>query len=325
MENRLTQKELNEIIRKHELWLKHATGGERAVLFNVTISGLNLSEANLAEAEISAKFLKTKFTNTNFCNADLKYSEFEECSFDKCTFDSADLRSGEFEECTFNDNVFNSANLNYVKINKSTFDDVSFQHSNLFSCFFYHCCITSSIFAFAKISHSRFDNTNIYNTLFHHADLLQSIITDSDLLKVDFRYSNCAGVDFCNSHMKKVSTNELTSFFQLQCPEEGSFIGYKVANKHIIKLLITEDAKRSSATSRKCRCSKAKVLSIENLSTGVESNQIVSDFDDKFIYEVGKIVEVEDFDMNRWKECSTGIHFFITRQEAIDYFKRYSN
>ena len=32
-----------------------------------------------------------------------------------------------------------------------------------------------------------------------------------------------------------------------------------------------------------------------------------------------KIVEVEGYDENRWNECSAGIHFFITRDEAVMY------
>lgn len=36
-------------------------------------------------------------------------------------------------------------------------------------------------------------------------------------------------------------------------------------------------------------------------------------------YEVGKTVKVDDFDEDRWSECSRGIHFFMNRQEAIDY------
>ena len=38
-----------------------------------------------------------------------------------------------------------------------------------------------------------------------------------------------------------------------------------------------------------------------------------------FIYEVGKIVKVENFNTNRWDECSTGIHFFINRENASYY------
>lgn len=27
----------------------------------------------------------------------------------------------------------------------------------------------------------------------------------------------------------------------------------------------------------------------------------------------------DDFDINRWNECAPGIHFFISRQEAVDF------
>ena len=83
---------------------------------------------------------------------------------------------------------------------------------------------------------------------------------------------------------------------------------------------IPKSAKRSSATTRKCRCSKAKVLSITELD-GSDSGitEIRSDIDESFIYKVGETVSVSDFDENRWNECSTGIHFFITRDEAVKY------
>ena len=106
----------------------------------------------------------------------------------------------------------------------------------------------------------------------------------------------------------------------MTCPEVGAFIGWKRAHKAIVKLQITDDAKRSSAISRKCRCSKAVVLGIENLDgTPYPDIQVSSQYDSSFTYRVGETVEVPDFDENRWNECSTGIHFFITRQEAVDY------
>jgi len=112
--------------------------------------------------------------------------------------------------------------------------------------------------------------------------------------------------------------------YPIVCPERGSFIGFKKAKSEdfdpvIVELLILEDAKRSSATTRKCRCSKTKVLSITSLDEKENYNKAMSNYAINFIYEVGKIVEVDDFDENRWNECSAGIHFFITRQEAVDY------
>jgi len=102
--------------------------------------------------------------------------------------------------------------------------------------------------------------------------------------------------------------------------EIGSFIGWKKASVYIVELEILSDAKRSSGISRKCRCDKAKVVAIENLD-GSESHitEVDSNYDKTFIYRVGEVVSVDNFDENRWNECAPGIHFFITREEAARY------
>ena len=110
-----------------------------------------------------------------------------------------------------------------------------------------------------------------------------------------------------------------TAFYPLQCPESGSYTAYKKANGKIVELLIPADAKRSSATSRKCRASKAVVVSITTIDGVLCGNQVRSDHDNTFIYTVGETVEVADFDENRWNECSTGIHHYITRTEAVKH------
>ena len=103
------------------------------------------------------------------------------------------------------------------------------------------------------------------------------------------------------------------------CPD-SEFIAYKKANKHIIVLKILKNSKRSNATSLKCRCDKAKVLKIEKIDGEISKlTQIASNYDSAFLYKVGKIVKVKNFDENRFNECSTGIHFFINRQSAVNY------
>ena len=44
-----------------------------------------------------------------------------------------------------------------------------------------------------------------------------------------------------------------------------------------------------------------------------------SDFNYEEFYGDGEGIEVNNFDTNRWNECSTGIHHFITRKEAAKY------
>ena len=109
-------------------------------------------------------------------------------------------------------------------------------------------------------------------------------------------------------------------YIRMTCPEKGSFIGFKKANNYIVELEISEDSRRCSATSYKCRCDKAKVLSITDLEGDeCDFNSVSSDFDNDFVYKVGEIVEEPNFNEDRWDECSEGIHFFINRQEAVDY------
>lgn len=157
------------------------------------------------------------------------------------------------------------------------------------------------------------------------ADLDCADLRNADLSYADLRAANLRGANLCSANLigaklDDVKYNYRTSFFALQCPEEGSFIGYKKANKHIIKLEILPDAKRSSATTRKCRCSAARVLSITTLDGKDDGMRAISsNYDEDFVYRVGEIVRVDDFDDNRWRECSRGIHFFITRDEAVRY------
>lgn len=180
---------------------------------------------------------------------------------------------------------------------------------------------------------------NLYNI-----DLRCANLNSADLNSADLRCANLRGVDLSganlnsanlsgaslynanlyssnlnNANLNNVKTNMYTIGYNLACPEEGSFIGYKKVGKYIVKLLIMEDSKRNSATTLKCRCDKAKVLDIEKIDTGEKIESTPSDYDINFIYKVGEIVKVDNFDENRWNECSTGIHFFMNKQNAIKY------
>jgi hypothetical protein len=144
------------------------------------------------------------------------------------------------------------------------------------------------------------------------ANLYGADLRDADLSSADLRCVNLSCADLrC---VKNVP------FIPSACPETGSFIGYKKADNKIVMLEILPDARRSSATTRKCRCDKAKVLAIQNIDgTVLDTSSVASSYDSKFIYTVGEIVEEPNFDEDRWNECAPGIHFFINRQEAVDY------
>ena len=147
------------------------------------------------------------------------------------------------------------------------------------------------------------------------ADLSRANLREADLSGADLSGANLSGADLSGA-----DHDENTSFLLSQCPSEGSFIAWKKANGCVVKLKVTEGAKRSSATTLKCRCSEAEVLEIQDLEgNSLEIKKVASGHDSNFIYEVGKIVRVDDFDEDRFNECSSGIHFFIAREMAVKY------
>ena len=150
----------------------------------------------------------------------------------------------------------------------------------------------------------------------HGADLRGANLRGANLRWADLYEADLRGADLCEADLHEAKNVNIL----IACPEKGSFIGFKKAGGYIIELEILETAKRCSATTRKCRCSAAKVLSVTNLDGNPANvNSVRSNFDANFVYSVGEIVKVDNFDENRWNECSTGIHFFITRQEAVKY------
>ena len=146
------------------------------------------------------------------------------------------------------------------------------------------------------------------------ADLCGANLRCADLYGADLRGANLYGADLRGANLRDAKG------CYLSCPTEGSFIGWKKASGHIVKLRIPEDARRSSATEHKCRCDKAYVMEIQNMDgTRATVDAVRSDRDKNFVYTVGATVEVPDFDDNRWSECAPGIHFFIDRRAAVEY------
>lgn len=166
---------------------------------------------------------------------------------------------------------------------------------------------------------------------------------------VNCEFKNC---DFVNANLSESTfinckCDILTKGVQLACPEKGEYTAYKKAKIYvydksgknatsdmmngkykydahdeyvIIELKIPKDAKRSSATTRKCRASKAKVLSITSIDGKKHYKIAFAGYNSNFFYKVGKtVVPTNGYEENRWIECAAGIHHFITRDEAVDY------
>ena len=157
-----------------------------------------------------------------------------------------------------------------------------------------------------------------------HADLCGANLHGANLHGADLRGADLHGADLCGANHVELSIAK-TSIL----PDESDIIGWKKAyvddtmppRPVIVKLLIPADAQRSNATGRKCRASTARVLDLQDKQGNSlpPDTTAYSEYDTDFTYKKGETVHVEDFDTNRWNECAPGIHFFITRIEAVAY------
>ena len=212
----------------------------------------------------------------------------------------ADLSEADLSEANLSGASLSGANLRGADLSEADLSEANLSGANLRG---------------ADLSEADLSEANLRWADLRGADLSEADLRGADLRGADLRGANLSGA----KNIDQAFWNIYTTFYPLQCPEEGAYIAYKKAGGLIVKLEITEDALRSSATSRKCRASKAKVLSITDADGNPAGDQVCSDHDKNFVYKVGETVEVLDFDTNRWEECAAGIHHFITRAEAVKY------
>ena len=147
--------------------------------------------------------------------------------------------------------------------------------------------------------------------------LEEAVMQGASLYRANLNGANLNGASLNGANLDG-ATN--IPYIPLACPSDGAFIGWKKVSGCLVMLEIPEDAQRCSSTSQKCRCDKAKVLGITSLSSnGVLDKVVNHSYNQETVYEVGCMVYPDSFDDNRWNECSHGIHFFINKQDAINY------
>ena len=232
----------------------------------------------------------------------LEYATFYHVVFDQCCFSSN--YSTTFENCKFWYCIF---------------DSCVFEHAKFTDSIFGTCYITSSTFVACDFTHAHFNDATIYSSSMRRCNLINSGIVNNKV-KTGFYLdgAHCHGVVFtdCNGEPS----------VPYMCPKEGSFIGWKKAiapdrnQPCLIKLRIPAKAARTSAYSEKCRCSEAKVLSITSLDGKTKYDTAYSMYDAQFVYTVGDTVKpFQKMNPCRWDECSSGIHFFMNKDDAINY------
>ena len=245
------------------------------------LRSVDLRGFNLTKVNLShAGLTGSDLTAANLCSANLRYANLS----------GADLYC---------------ADLKYADLKYANLSAANLECSNL-SC--------------SNLSCADLRVVDLPNANLSCANLICACLTGADLRGADLHGSDLTGANLKNAVLLGANLTDVKNFpnIPMACPTEGSFIGWKHAGGYIIKLEIPEDAKRSSGTDKECRCSKAKVLAIEDDDgASADVTEVHSDYDPTFIYKIGETVTVENFDNNRFNEYAPGIHFYMNRDLAV--------
>ena len=180
------------------------------------------------------------------------------------------------------------ADLSSANLASADLFDANLSHANLYR---------ANLFD-ANLSHANLSRANLFD-----ANLSSANLSHANLYRADLSRADLFGVNLSSADLKKVLTARTIL-------PDGDLIGWKKLRGDVIcKLRIPVSAKRvGGLIGRKCRAEFAEVLQGEGAS--------IHDAD--FLYAIGQTVKPDKFDDNPLVECSHGIHFFITRQEAED-------
>ena len=226
----------------------------------------------------------------------------------------ADLRDADLRGADLRDANLRDASLHYASLR-----DASLHGADL-----YGADLRDANLRDANLSHASLRDASLRYASLRYASLRYASLHGADLYGADLRDADLRDANLRDANHVKLSIAKISIL-----PNEGDIIGWKKAwtdnemppTPVIVKLLIPADAQRSNATGRKCRASTARVLDLQDKQGNSlpPDTTAYSGYDTDFTYKKGETIHVEDFDTNRWKECAPGIHFFITRIEAVEY------
>jgi uncharacterized protein YjbI with pentapeptide repeats len=174
----------------------------------------------------------------------------------------------------------------------------------------------------ANLEGANLHGADLSSANLRYADLTSADLTSADLRGANLRYADLRGADLRGADLRGAILRgadlrgaDLSGAKGLaaQCiVPEGAIVGYKRTSAGIVTLLVPRSARRCNAIgSRKCRAEVAVVLDARHTARDLHTGRLE--------YVTGATVRPDSYDPDVRVECSHGIHFFITREEAEQY------
>jgi hypothetical protein len=215
------------------------------------------------------------------------------------------------------------ANLSGVNLSGANLRGVYLSDANLRGVYLSDANLSGVNLSGANLSGVNLSDANLRGANLRGVYLSDANLSGANLSGVNLSGANLRGANLSGANLRGANLSgaylsdakiDQTLADKLNIIPDGDIIGWKKCMKGVIvKMEIGANTPRSNATGRKCRAESVEVLEVIGADAGI------SQYDTSVVYRVGETVSVENFDTDRWHECSAGIHFFLTREEAENY------
>lgn len=300
----ITKNEFEKMVKMHNEWLRGG-GGRRANFFgdrfeqDISMSGIDLRLSDFRNSFLSGMDMSwANLSRADLTNADLTSANLYGACLDYIRFDGADLTGADLSNASI---VW--ANLSHADLGRAKLHGSSLIHSTM------HCANLRN----ANLSHANLRYADLSHAYLTGADLRYADLSHANLFEADLTGANLDGADLGRADICGCRFDE-TETARMGIVLESPITGYKKSKDgRIVTLEIPEGAIVFSINNRKCRTNVAKVIDTEGEA------ELTSSYDNGFKYRVGEELRVKDFCMAYNVVCGPGIHFFRTKEEAMQY------
>ena len=193
--------------------------------------------------------------------------------------------------------------VNWAIKNKADLSYANLSYANL----------RSADLSYANLSSADLSSADLSYANLRSADLSYANLRSADLSYANLRSANLSYANLRSANLRSAKNSEIAIARTVIVANGELDVWKKCQGGTLVELRIPREARRSSAGGRKCRCEFADVIKVHNASGVAHSTSDATHIID---YRDGLRVTCHEWDEDRWNECSGGIHFYLTKEEA---------
>ncbi len=225
---------------------------------------------------------------------------------------NADLRGANLHDANLIDADLRDADLRDADLRGANLRDADLRGANLRGANLRGANLRGAYLDGAYLRDAYLSGAKLIDAYLRGADLSGANLIDAYLSGAYLSGANLSGAYLSGANL---SDAKLPAF---QIPQTGALTVFKKLHAGKVAMLrIPEDARRTATPiGRKCRAEFADVLQIwdaegREVESGVTRNECK--------YRVGERVHPDSYNDDVRVECTNGVHFFLTREEAEEW------